>query len=151
MSGIGTNTDKEVSRLSLAAKVCPKNNHQWSALLVAAADFSWLESSQPLVESHEVYCPDDRSSPFSSKVSVSNWFCSNRPLSAQNKQRPMADNTSRTSLQTHSGPGREAARQRLSAPPLANKQYCCKKKKCTKERVWLSSGACWKWMQGGKE
>lgn len=40
MSGIGTTTDKEVSGLSLAAKVWPKNNHQWSALLVAAAGFS---------------------------------------------------------------------------------------------------------------
>lgn len=46
----------------------------------------------------------------------------------------MADNTSRTSLQTHGGPGREAARQRLSAPPLANKQYCCKKKKMHKRK-----------------
>lgn len=40
----------------------------------------------------------------------------------------MADNTNRTSLQTHGGPGREAARQRRSAPPLANKQHCCKTK-----------------------
>lgn len=35
MSGNATNTDKEVSWLSLVAKARTKNNHQWSGLLVA--------------------------------------------------------------------------------------------------------------------
>lgn len=35
MSGIATDTDKEVSWLSLVAKARTKNNHQWSGLLVA--------------------------------------------------------------------------------------------------------------------
>lgn len=91
---------------------------------------------------------------------MSHRFRSNRPLSVQNKQRPrqiipIGRHCRRTEVdmqETRAGPGREAARQRQSAPPLANKQYCCKKKKKgTKERLWQPTGACWKWMQGGNE
>lgn len=145
MSGIATNTDKEVSRLSLVAKACAKNNHQWSGLLVAGGVGGWgvAQAAQALYKSHSAVCPDEQEfSVFNAKVSMSHRIHGNRPLSVQNKQRPrqiipIGRHCRRTEVdmqETRAGPGQEAARQRRSAPPLANKQYCCKKKKKKKHK-----------------
>lgn len=98
---------------------------------------------------------------FKSKVSLSHQFRSNSSLSAQNKHRPMADNTNRTSLQTHrarhagnTGRPRPGGCQAAAVGSTQHKQTALlekRERKSTKERLRPWTGGCWKGPRGGED